>query len=149
MHNEDHSGQPSLVTPELMENVQKALLQNWCFTISELSGQFHQMSCSLLHEIVSRWLGFWKVCAKWVSKQLTEEHKTKYLVAALTFLQRYAEKGDEFLNNVVTGDETWVSHATPETKPQSMHWRHSGSSVKTKFKLTISVKRIMCTVFWD
>ena len=42
---------PSLVTPELMENVRQAVLQNWCFRISELSGQFPQMSRSLLHEI--------------------------------------------------------------------------------------------------
>ena len=29
------------------------------------------------------------------------------------------EEGDNFLSRVVTGDETWVSHATPESKQQS------------------------------
>jgi hypothetical protein len=28
--------------------------------------------------------------------------------------------GDEFLNHIVTGDETWISHVTPENKQQSM-----------------------------
>ncbi|GFW85586.1 uncharacterized protein TNCV_852381 [Trichonephila clavipes] len=50
---------------------------------------------------------------------------------------------------IFTGDEAWISHFTPETKQQSMHRRHSGSPVKTKFKQTLSVRKVMCTVFWD
>ncbi|KAJ4451550.1 hypothetical protein ANN_03016, partial [Periplaneta americana] len=50
---------------------------------------------------------------------------------------------------IVTGDETWISHFTPETKQQSMHWRHSGSPVRTKFIQTLSVQKVMCMVFWD
>ncbi|KAJ4428145.1 hypothetical protein ANN_24159 [Periplaneta americana] len=30
-----------------------------------------------------------------------------------------------------------------------MHWRHSRSPVRTKFKQTLSVRKVMCTVFWD
>ncbi|KAJ4439971.1 hypothetical protein ANN_08102 [Periplaneta americana] len=71
------------------------------------------------------------------------------LGAALTFLQRYHDDGDEFLDRIVTGDETWISHFTPENKQQSMHWRHRGSPVRTKFKQTLSVRKVMCTVFWD
>ena len=55
VHNEERSGRPSLVTPGLMESVQQEILQNWRFAISELSGQFLQMSCSLLYEIVFRY----------------------------------------------------------------------------------------------
>ncbi|KAJ4452299.1 hypothetical protein ANN_03819 [Periplaneta americana] len=64
-------------------------------------------------------------------------------------IHRYHDDGDEFLDRIVTGDETWISHFTPETKQQSMHWRHSGSPVRTKFKQTLSVRKVMCTVFWD
>ena len=38
---------------------------------------------------------------------------------------------------------------TSGTKQQSMHWRHSGSSCKTKFKQNLSARKMMCTVFWD
>jgi hypothetical protein len=54
-----------------------------------------------------------------------------------------------FLSHVVTGDETWVSHATPESNQQSMEWRHTSSPTKTKFKQSTSTWKIMCTVFWD
>ena len=44
VHDEYRSGRSSLVTLELMESVWQAVFQNRCFTISELSGQFLQMS---------------------------------------------------------------------------------------------------------
>ena len=46
-------------------------------------------------------------------------------------------------------DETWSSYITPKSKQQSIHWRHSGSPSKTKFKLPSSARKVMCTVFWD
>ena len=77
-----------------------------------------------------------------------EEHRLKRQASALDFLTRYSEEGDNFLSHVVTGYETWVLHATPELKQQSMEWRHTSSPTKTKFKQTTSTQ-IMCTVFWD
>jgi hypothetical protein len=38
--------------------------------------------------------------------------------SALKFLTRYAEEGDEFLDSIVTGDETWSFHLTRECKQQ-------------------------------
>jgi len=32
----------------------------------------------------------------------------------LKFLKCYAQEGDEFLDSIVTGDETWVFHHTGE-----------------------------------
>ena len=80
---------------------------------------------------------------------LTKEHKLKQQASALDFLTQYSEEGDNFLSHVVTVDETWVSHATPESKQQSMEWRHTSSPTKMKFKQTTSTWKIMCTVFWD
>jgi hypothetical protein len=80
---------------------------------------------------------------------LTDEHKLKRQASAFTFLKRCSEQGDDFLSRRVTGDETWMSHVTPESKQQSMEWRHTSSPIKKKFKQTISTSKIMCTVFWD
>ncbi|GFX43885.1 uncharacterized protein TNCV_4111641 [Trichonephila clavipes] len=70
------------------------------FMIKELLWQ------SLLHEIVTKHSLFKKLCARWVLKNLTPEHKIQRLGEALTFLQRYHDDGDEFLHRIVTGDET-------------------------------------------
>jgi hypothetical protein len=80
---------------------------------------------------------------------LTEEHRLNRQASALDFLTQYSVEGDILLSRIVTGDETWVSHATSESKQQSMEWRHTSSPTKTKFKQTTSTRKIMCTVFWD
>jgi hypothetical protein len=48
----------------------------------------------------------------------TGAHKTQRMASALTFLERYHKDGDEFLNNIVTGDKTWVSFQNFEIKQQ-------------------------------
>jgi len=40
-------------------------------------------------------------------------------------------------------------HHTPESKQQSLQWRHTHSPRTKKFKTLISVKKIMASVFWD
>ena len=47
-----------------------------------------------------------------------DDHKTKRLGSVLKFLMRYAQEGDEFLDSIVTGDEAWGFHHTPESKQE-------------------------------
>ena len=119
------------------------------FTLSSLSSNFPEISRSLLHEIVTDHLGYRKVCSRWVPKQLTQAHKDQRAASALTFLTRYNDEGDDFLTHIVTGDETWLHHSTPESKQQSMQWKHTDSPQPKKFKQAASGKKVMCTVFWD
>jgi len=72
---------------------------------------------------------------------LTGDHKTKRMGSALKFLTRYAQEGDEFLDSIVTGDELWVFHHTPESKQQSLQWRHTHSPRTKEFKTSISVEK--------
>jgi hypothetical protein len=39
--------------------------------------------------------------------------------SALTYLQRYCEEGDEFLDRIVIGNEIWVQFVNAETEEQS------------------------------
>jgi hypothetical protein len=47
------------------------------------------------------------------------------MASPLKLLTRYAQEGDEFLDSIVTGDETWVFHHTPESKQQSLRCKKS------------------------
>ncbi|GFV46849.1 HTH_48 domain-containing protein [Trichonephila clavipes] len=58
-------------------------------------------------------------------------------------------KGGDMLSRNFTKDETWISHITPEANQQSMELRHTSSPVKVKAKRTLSMRKIMATVFWD
>ncbi|GFV74790.1 histone-lysine N-methyltransferase SETMAR [Trichonephila clavipes] len=149
IHDEERSGRPSVITDELIQKVDCKVKENRRFTISSLAEKFPAVSRSALYEIVSERLNYRKSCSRWVTKMLTDEHKTKRLSSTLSFLERYSNEGDDFLSHIVTGDEKWVAYVTPESKQQSMEWRHSSSPRKVKFKQTISAQKIMCTVFWD
>jgi len=70
----------------LMEKVDTTIRGNRRFTISELSLEFPQVSRSVIYDIVSEKLGYKNLCARWVPKMLTDEHKQKRLAAAHQFL---------------------------------------------------------------
>lgn len=150
VHDEDKVGRPSLVSDDLLNNVNEKVRENRRFTITELSDFFPAVSRSLIHEIVTEKLGYHKFCARWVPKLLTDVHKTTRMSSAIDFLFRYDLEGEEFLNRIVTGDETWVSYVNTETKQQSMQWGHTRSPTKpTKARQTFSARKVMATVFWD
>ncbi|GFY12544.1 histone-lysine N-methyltransferase SETMAR [Trichonephila clavipes] len=149
VHDEERSGRPFLNTEELVHAIDEKIKENRKFTISALAMEFPQISRSLMHEIVTHKLKFHKLCARWAPKILTESHKTKRMGCALEFLTRYHEGGVDFLSQIVTGDETWVSYDTHESKRQSMEWRHTSSPTKVKPKHILTPRKIMCTVFWD
>ena len=64
-------------------------------------------------------------------------------------LERYDNEGEDFLGRIVTGDETWVHHFEPESKHQTMTWKHPDSPVPKKFKTRLSAGKLMLTVFSD
>ena len=50
---------------------------------------------------------------------------------------------------LVTVDETWLYHYDPETKQQSIEWRHSGSLHPKKFRVQKSAGKVLASIFWD
>ena len=52
---------------------------------------------------------------------------------AVFILERYQNKQENLLNNIITIDETWVRAYEPELKCQSAEWRHEGSPGRQKF----------------
>ena len=46
-------------------------------------------------------------------------------------------------------DETWLYHYDPETKQQSMEWRHSGSTRPQKFRVQKPAGKVLASIFCD
>jgi transposase len=59
VHDNDRSGRPSLVTADLLDQVNEKIRENRRFTMSELSKHFPHISRSLLHEIVKTTVHHW------------------------------------------------------------------------------------------
>jgi histone-lysine N-methyltransferase SETMAR len=51
-------------------------------------------------------------------------------------------------SQIVTEDETLIHHFEPDTKRQSMEWRHPIYPRRKKFKVTPSAAKVMATVFY-
>jgi hypothetical protein len=129
--------QPCLLSDDLLRSVDQKICERWHFTISELSCEFPQISHTVLYEIITVRVGYHKFCPRWVLKMLTDVHKMQEMASALTFLERYHKDGAECLSHFiqVTGDETWISFLSVETKEQSKQWMHTHSPNKPKKSL--------------
>ena len=85
------------------------------------------ISFGAVQSILTDILGMSKVSARWVPRMLTEDQKRSRLDISRYLLSRYEDDPEEFMDRVVTQDETWVHHFDPESKKQSMQWKHPGS----------------------
>jgi hypothetical protein len=95
---------------------------------------FIQALCtSVITSLGGGYIVIWLVCVGKISPCFFSSpyyHKAKRMVSALKFLARYAQEGDGFVDSIVTGDETWGFHHTPESKQKSVRckkksWRGS------------------------
>ena len=50
---------------------------------------------------------------------------------------------------LVTMDETWLCHYDPETKQQSIEWRHSGSLGPKNTECKNRAGKVLASIFWD
>ncbi|KAG5324866.1 SETMR methyltransferase, partial [Pseudoatta argentina] len=116
VHDDQRSGRPSILTDDIVEKIENALRDDRRLTVDELSAMFPQISRSLLHETITETLGYRKLSARWVPKQLTDQHKLNQVEAGQEFLRRYKLHGDEFLRSIITGDETWVEKSFQLTR---------------------------------
>ena len=61
------------------------------------------------------------VCAKIVPKLLTPEQKLRRKECCADW--KTSEESDEFLESVITGDESWIYEYDIELKSQSREWK--------------------------
>ena len=87
IHDEERWWWPSVITDALKQKVDFIIRENRRFTISEVHGQYQEVSRSTVHEIVAQHLEYHKICARWVPRILTDDHKAWRMCATLAFLE--------------------------------------------------------------
>ena len=56
---------------------------------------------------------------------------------------------DNFISRFVAVDETWLHHFDPERKAKSMTWKQDTSPPPRKFRVVMSARKVIATVFWE
>lgn len=136
------------ITTDTIAQVDQLIRQERRIGIDELAELVH-ISHGSVHTIIHDHLGYRLLCASWMPKILNDRQKTERFGAALTHLTRYHNEGDAFLSAIVTGDESWCHHYEPETRRQSLQWKHLNSPPPKKAKAVISAGKVLLTFFFD
>ena len=146
---EPRSGRPSsATTEEKADAVHVMILEDRRISanvIAETLGISRERVGHIIHNI----LDMRKLSAKWVPKCLNADQKRIRVTTSKAILDRFAAGMADFMARLVTMDETWLHHYDPQTKQQSMEWRHSGSPRPKKFRAQKSAGKVLASVFWD
>ena len=138
----------TVTTPEIIYQIHELILDDSrvsAKSIAEQLGISRERVGSIIHED----LDMWKLSAKWVPKCFNANQKRQRCQSSGQLLEFFRRDPNDFLSRFVTTDETWLHHYDPETKQQSMEWRHSGSHRPKKFRLQKSAGKFSPRFFWD
>ena len=84
------------------------------------------ISVGAVESILTNILTLSTVSARWVQRMLTDDQKRTLLDMSRYLLSGYENDPGNFIERIVTQDETWVHHFDPESKMQSKLWKHPG-----------------------
>ena len=149
LKDEERSGRPkTATTDDNIAQVHQILLDNRRIKVREIAEAMNMSKervCHVLHED----LGMRKLSARWVPRLLTLDQKRVRMNVSNALLAQFRRQKSEFWRRLITVDETWIHHYTPETKMQSKQWTAKGETAPKKAKTVFSAGKVMATVFWD
>lgn len=146
INDDERCGRSPTVRKSLAEKVKEMIYEDRRLTVRAISADLG-VSLSTIHTILKDDLNMNKVSARWVPRLL--KPKEKRVNASLEFVQRYETEGDEFLNRIITTDETWLWHFDPESKAQSSVWKTPRTPPPKKAKVNKSGGKHMFVFFMD
>ena len=83
-----------------------------------------------------------RIIAKFMPESLTDDQKENHVEISQE-LTANANGIENFLKNVITGDETWVYGYDVETKMQSSQWIGKGSPQPKKAQMSQSKSKVL------
>ena len=105
-------------------------------------------SFEAVQSILSDILGMSKVLARWVPQMFTNDQKSTRLDISRYLLSRYGDDLCDFIERVVTQNETWVHHFDP-VKNAEQTLKAQWLSPPKKFKRVHSAEKVVASIIWD
>lgn len=146
---DDRSGRPKTSTSDdNIAKVHEMVLDDRRIKVREIA-EVMKMSKERVCHILKEELHMRKLSARWVPRLLTLDQKRVRMNISNALLALFRRNKSEFWRRLITVDETWIHHYTPETKLQSKQWTAKGEPAPKKAKTVFSAGKVMATVFWD
>ena len=122
VENDPGLGRPvSILTEKNVATVKTLMEEEAPYTLQEIEELSGIHSSSVL-KILSEQLGLRKICARWVPHLLTDEQKQSRVRLASQVIEKYDKCDPHHLEEIVTGDETWIYHFQPDSKAKNKVW---------------------------
>ena len=124
LEDDPRPGRPAdVISQEMIDRVERLVLNNrQCAELASECG----ISNGSVYTIIHEHLGMSKVSARWVPRNLNMQDRQQRVESSQELLEVYNADPEDFHTRLVT-DETWLHHWDPDTKKESMQWKHPGS----------------------
>ena len=77
---------------------------------------------AIIRQVFCERLGLRKICACWVPHLLTDKQKQSWVRLASQVIEKYDKCDPHRLEEIVTGDETWIYYFQPDSKAKNKIW---------------------------
>ena len=122
IENDPRVGRPvSVLTEKNIAAVKTLIEEDTHYTMQEIEELSGIHSSSVL-KILRERLGLRKICTRWEPHLLTDEQKQSRTRLASQVIEKYDKCDLCHLEEIVTGDETWIYHFQPDSKAKNKVW---------------------------
>ena len=149
VENDPRVGRPVSVLTEKNVAIVKTLIEeDACYTVQEIEELSGIHSSSVL-KILRERLGLSKICARWVPHLLTDKQKQSRVRLASQVIEKYDKCDPRCLEEIVTGDETWIYHFQPDSKAKNKVWVSFEGHRPVIARRCKTSNRMLFSVFFD
>ena len=149
IENDTRVGRPvSVLTEKNVATVKTLIEEDARYTVQEVEEVSGIHSSSVL-KILREQLGLRKICTRWVPYLLTDEQKQSRVRLASQVIEKYNECDPRRLEEIVTGDETWIYHFQPDSKAKNKVWVSSEGDRPVIVGRCKTSNRMLYAIFFD
>ena len=149
LEDDPRSGRPSTSVGEKeVTAVKNCVEEDARYTVEEIAG-ITGLNSSCVFGILKERLHLRKICARWVPHLLTSDQKRQRVEASLQLLSQYENCDQRRLNEIVTGDETWIYFFEPDLKQNNKVWVGEFGERPKIARRNKSAGRVLYALFFD
>ena len=142
-------GRPVSVLAEKNVATVKTLIEEDTHYIVQEIEELSSIHLSSVLKILRERLGLCKICTCWVPHLLTNEQKQSRVRLASQVIEKYDKCNPRCLQEIVTGDETWIYHFQPDSKAKNKVWVSSEGGRPVIACRCKTSNRMLYAIFFD